>query len=89
MTEIEKIYSYVCENKQLLKRYQNCICLYCGKTFHYQSITQWVQDKNDKTAVCPFCSVDAVVPKKVENKIEQFEVTKELQEKIKNTYLGG
>lgn len=42
-----------------------------------------------KTAICPFCYVDAVVPNKVENKVDHFEVTKELQEKIKKIYLGG
>lgn len=89
MTEIEIIYTYVFENKQLLKRYQNCICLYCGKTFPFEKITEWVQDRNEKTAIYPFCYVDAVVPKKVENKVDHFEVTKELQEKIKKIYLGG
>ncbi len=89
MTEIEKIYTYVSENKELLKRYKKCICLYCGRTFDFAEITEWVNDRNEKSAICPFCSVDAVVPLEVNNKVDHFKVTREIQEQIKNTYLGG
>lgn len=33
MNNLELIYSYCQKNKHLLKKYQKCLCLYCGKTF--------------------------------------------------------
>jgi len=31
------------------------------KIFHTSEITDWIQDKEDKTAVCPFCGIDSVI----------------------------
>ncbi len=89
MTEMEKIYTYVFENEEFLQRYQNCICLYCGKTFIYKKIKEWINDRNGKTAICPFCHVDAVVALEVSNKEDYFKFNEEIQKKIKNKYLGG
>ena len=47
-------------NKTNLKLANECACYYCLKSFNYENVKEWV-DNND-TAICPFCSVDAVVP---------------------------
>lgn len=80
------IYSYCYENKKLLKRYKACTCLYCGHTFSYINIKNWVIDKFNDTAICPFCGIDAVVPSEVHNNVDNYKLTKELQQKIKELY---
>ncbi len=89
-TDLERqyniIHSYCFANRKLLKRYKDCICLYCGKEYPYTKVSNWVKDEPELTAICPFCSVDAVVPKTVENKVDKFTVTKEIQEAIKKYY---
>jgi len=88
MNIYELIYTYCSSNKELLKRYKNCTCLYCGKTFIYEDINSWIDDRNDKTAICPYCNIDSVVPTMVNNGIDKYKITKELQEKIKKIYFG-
>ena len=80
------ITSYCFANRKLLKRYKDCICLYCGREYPYTKINSWVQDAPEITAICPFCNIDAVVPKHVGNQVDKFTVTKELQEAIKKYY---
>lgn len=84
--EYDIITSYCFANRKLLKRYKDCICLFCGKEFYYTKISQWVNDEPEITAICPFCGIDSVVPKEVHNKVDNFTVTKELQESIKKYY---
>lgn len=84
--EYNIITSYCFANHKLLKRYKDCICLYCGKEYPYTKISNWAQDSPEITAICPYCKIDAVVPKTVENKVDKFTVTKELQEEIKRYY---
>lgn len=80
------ITSYCFANRKLLKRYKDCICLYCGKEYPYTKVSAWVQDEPEITAICPFCGVDAVVPKSVDNKVDKFTVTEELRQAIKKYY---
>lgn len=56
---------------------------------YYKNLEESQMDfLNEKTAVYPFCSVDTVVPLEINNSVNHFKVTKEIQEKIKNAYLG-
>lgn len=83
----ETIYTYCNRNKKLLKRYENCTCLYCGRSFDYKEINLYTDD--NQTAICPFCHIDSVVPTKVDNGVDKYKITKEIQEKIKKFYFGG
>ena len=89
-TDLERqydiIHSYCFANRKLLKRYKDCICLFCGNEYSYTKVSNWVKDEPELTAICPFCNVDAVVPKTVENKVDKFTVTEELREAIKKYY---
>ncbi len=87
MNNLELIYSYCQKNKHLLKKYQKCLCLYCGKTFIYQDIKEWIDYQ--KTALCPYCYIDSVVPSKIKEGQNEYNITPKLQEKIKQIYFGG
>lgn len=41
-----------------------CGCFFCLRTFQPAQITGWVDETDDgigQTALCPFCSIDAVI----------------------------
>lgn len=80
------IYSYVFENRKLLKRYKKCTCIYCGANYPYTEIKSWVKDKDELTAICPKCGIDSVVPTSVKNKVDDYTLTEELREKVKKLY---
>jgi hypothetical protein len=39
-----------------------CGCFYCLRTFPPAAIKEWVERDGGETALCPFCSVDSVLP---------------------------
>jgi len=58
-----------------------CGCFYCLKTFPPSEIVEWIEESKDgprghgKTAVCPNCDIDAVLPES-----ELYEISTELLE---------
>jgi hypothetical protein len=50
---------YAIHNRSSIATTERCGCYYCGNIFTPETIKEWV-DEND-TALCPFCSVDAVL----------------------------
>lgn len=61
-------------NKDKLSKVSECACYYCCKVFKPSEIKEWV-DKND-TALCPYCSVDAVLPVYEDNEKDIIFLTK-------------
>jgi len=62
----EKIHQYSFENEKILEG-QECVCLYCKSRFNYNKIKLWIEDEKGKTAQCPYCEIDCVVPISIEN----------------------
>lgn len=51
------------KNKQNINNETSCRCYYCLKTFKGKDIKEWVTElKGEQTALCPHCSIDAVIP---------------------------
>lgn len=46
-------------NRGALLDSRQCGCFFCLKIYDPARITAW---KNEETACCPYCSVDAVIP---------------------------
>jgi len=53
-------------NRELLKQSKKCACCYCLKIFTTDKIDEWIDRREaegeGQTALCPFCSVDCVLP---------------------------
>lgn len=50
-------------NRARLESYEgSCGCFYCLKTYPASSVTKWV-GKEESTALCPYCHIDAVIPR--------------------------
>lgn len=62
MADVDRIHTLSFENEQAVLSSKRCGCFYCLKFFDSSSIIEWVDDCNSRTAVCPFCGVDAVLP---------------------------
>ena len=63
------------ENQKLLRHSSKCGCFCCGEIFSPREIEEWINDKNGKTAVCPYCGIDSVIP---ESENGQYELNEEL-----------
>ena len=60
-------FKYVTNNEEHLQKSDECACIACFKTFDPNEITEWAEDFDENkmivgSAVCPYCSVDTVVP---------------------------
>jgi len=62
MADVDRIHALSYENEQAVLSSQKCGCFYCRKVFDRNSIIEWVDDCNARTALCPHCGVDAVLP---------------------------
>ena len=63
----QKLHSYCFGNRELLKKNKECVCIDCGAVFDPAYLDEvdfwaWHYDIND-TAICPFCSVDSIIPR--------------------------
>ena len=50
-------------NEEEILRYKNCCCFSCLKSYDASEISFWADepDGQQRTAFCPFCSVDSVL----------------------------
>jgi len=60
---IETITKYSFNNVEELNRNEKCGCYFCIRTFLVSEITDFAD--NGKTALCPNCDIDAIVPGEV------------------------
>ena len=75
-----------------LKKDKQCGCFYCITVFSPKEITEWLTEKNltakkqdgwvaydQKTALCPFCGVDAII-----GESSGYPITKEFLKEMHN-----
>ena len=53
---------YSLANEKAIENSHFCGCFFCGKIFDKNLISQWINDRDGKTAVCPYCGIDSVLP---------------------------
>lgn len=58
-------------NRRLIRNDTICHCFYCLKQFEGSKINEWINDRNGKTAVCPFCGIDAILPETCGQKLDE------------------
>ena len=49
------------DNKRYAHIAKSCGCFYCLRHFEVSEITHWYESEKEKTASCPYCSIDAVI----------------------------
>lgn len=61
--ELSRLYSDSIYNEEEIERTILCACFSCQKKFFSSEIRDWVvMDGHKKTAICPFCDSDTVIP---------------------------
>lgn len=79
MLMVPKLIAKSVFNKEDLKKSKLCGCFYCCEIFSPKEITEWTDD--GKTAICPKCKVDSILPLK-----ENDDDSKEILEKMYGYY---
>ena len=49
-------------NEKNIEKSQKCGCFFCGRIFDKILIVEWIEDTKGKTALCPFCGIDSILP---------------------------
>ncbi|MBE6654147.1 MAG: cytoplasmic protein [Ruminococcaceae bacterium] len=75
VTEQEQAHKYSSNHKEQLLHDNVCGCFHCLNIFSPEKITNWL---GEKTAVCPYCGIDAVI-----GESSGSPITKEFLEKMK------
>lgn len=65
-------HKYSTSNQDAISRSASCGCFFCGEIFEKECVTEWIADQNGKTAVCPRCGVDSVLPNSVVKLSKEF-----------------
>ena len=65
-------------------RDKTCGCFHCLKIFHPDDINDWVKDKDDMTALCPYCGIDSVI-----GESSGYPITNEFLKKMNQHWFSG
>jgi hypothetical protein len=57
---LDRLHKLSRDNKRMLKSVDEGVCYFCGLTCKYEDVKVWV--RNETTALCPHCGIDAVIP---------------------------
>ena len=60
MTDPKEMYKRSSNHRALLRESELCGCFHCTTVFNVAAIEEWVD--SDRTALCPHCGIDAVIP---------------------------
>uniref|UniRef100_UPI003F4C4C0B hypothetical protein n=1 Tax=Brachyspira catarrhinii TaxID=2528966 RepID=UPI003F4C4C0B len=69
-------------HKELLMKEDVCGCFYCVSIFIPKLITDWIEDQNDLTAICPYCGIDSIIPNH-----SDYQLNKELLKEMREYFL--
>ena len=78
---LEQAYNHSKNNKQEIENSDTCGCFYCRELFIPKEIKNWIKDDKGDTALCPYCTIDAIIAN-----ASGFEVNKKLLEELHKTY---
>lgn len=59
---LEALHGKSIQHRAAVEASQQCGCFCCLRLFSPSAIKEWVKRDGDQTAICPFCSVDSVLP---------------------------
>lgn len=57
----KEYHKHTFENRREIEQSSMCGCASCQSIFPASEIESYIKDKNGDTALCPYCSTDAVI----------------------------
>ena len=79
--ELLKIHKLSSNHKELLMKEDVCGCFYCLSIFSPKLITDFIEDADDLTTICPYCIIDSIIPKH-----SDYELDKKLLEEMRKYF---
>lgn len=68
--KLEELHKKSFKNGELIKTAPICSCFYCLKKYPGTLVTEFAKEKdNMKTAICPFCWIDSVIPEDISDEL--------------------
>ncbi|MBO4847922.1 MAG: DUF4275 family protein [Clostridia bacterium] len=80
--ECRLAHRYCAANEAYVHESDKCGCFFCLKTFGARDVVNWLDDSDGKTAVCPYCGVDSVLPD------SKADISEEFLEKMYKEWFG-
>ncbi len=77
--DIVRAHEHSINNKTKLLKDKKCGCFFCLEIFSPIEITDWIDE--DRTALCPHCSIDSVI-----GESSGVPITKEFLEKVRDHF---
>ena len=59
--DIIKAHTHSINHRKNIELDSTCGCFFCLEIFHPKEIVEWIQDRLDETALCPYCDIDSVI----------------------------
>ncbi len=69
LRELDTAHKKAFQNEPLVKIAKDCACFGCLEHFPPSAITNWVDDKLHRTAICPKCQIDTVLTEEVLDRV--------------------
>ena len=69
LRELETAHKKSFQNEPLVRIAKDCACFRCLEHFPPTAITNWVNDKLHRTAICPKCNIDTVLTEETLDKV--------------------
>ena len=60
--ELQAIHRLSIRNHDLLSKSGECACFSCLARYQIDEIDLWIDEEPGKTAFCPHCGIDSIVP---------------------------
>ena len=59
--DVNAAHDFSFRNSESIIKSENCGCFHCLEIFPASEITEFVEDKNKNTAICPKCQTDSII----------------------------
>jgi len=81
--ELEEIRLKSIFNSEAIRQAKTCGCYSCGKIFTSDEVKNFIYEFTSphKTALCPYCGIDAVLPQS-----DEYDLTQELLDNLNEKY---
>ena len=66
---MERLHAYASHNKKMIGKSNKCYCFYCKSVFENGEVETYLAE--EKTALCPKCGIDSVIPDSIDEKIDE------------------
>lgn len=81
--ELVALHKECFHNEEKVLQAKDCCCFDCANFFASNKVVDWIDDGEQKTAMCPNCGFDTVLPIDPSNPI-----TEDLLKKMQTAYFG-